>query len=725
LIGAMLLAAVGAARPAIGAAQEGPDADGAFRDPAARALILRAREARARDIEGMSSYEGILREHIYVGLSAARFRRERGLFEQERVARLRWSADGDRAIQWLGARQAIPIVGADTRRDEILAEGRMRGAGAEVQADLRRELPEDLLGETDLPGFAFDPAGDRLAFGDDWALHPLADSAEAHYRFASGDTLRLALPDGRTIVLQEVRVEPRRADFHLVAGSLWFDAESASLVRASYKPARPFNLLLDEPDDAEDVPGFLQPVEAELSYITVEYSLQEFRYWLPRRFALEGEARLGRVITIPLTVEWVLTDYRVNEDATDIPVTGPLPPGWSRQEQKLTNKETGEVTYVTVIVPETTELLTAPELSQDFGQREPTAFTDDEVNQLKGELDQLLPTHQRFRPRWAWGLQDGLLRYNRVEGLSAGASTRFPLSTDATLTLMGRVGTGDREPNGVVTLDRGSDAGRVTLAGYHELRGTGDWSNPLSFTSSLGAILFGSGTSQFYRATGASFGYAGVGRRTRLEATAFYEDHAAVEVNSTFSVLGQIRDDTVATVLAADAVRVQGVRGRLGWFSGVDPRNLVLTGELLGEAALGDVTYQRAAATLSASHPLPAGLAGALEVGAGALWGDPTLQRLFVLGGSRTLRGFQDEAARGASFWRARAEVASGFPGARLTLFSDAGWAGPREDWSLNDPLVSVGVGASLMDGIIRFDLARGVHRGRGWKVHVYLDGLF
>jgi len=257
-----------------------------FKDPAARELILRARAARERDVEGMHSYEGVLRERIYVGLTALRFRRERALFEQERIARIRWSDDGEQAIHWLGARQAIPVVGADTRRDEVAAAGRVGEAGADVGADLRRELPEELLRQSNLPGFALDPADDRLAFGDDWALHPLSDSADAHYRFASGDTLRIHLPPDRAVVLHEVMVEPRRADFHLVAGSLWFDAETHSLVRASYRPARPFNLLLDEPEDAEDVPAILQPVEAEISYITVEYSLHELRYWLPRRFAM-------------------------------------------------------------------------------------------------------------------------------------------------------------------------------------------------------------------------------------------------------------------------------------------------------------------------------------------------------------------------------------------------------------------------------------------------------
>ena len=117
-----------------------------------------------------------------------------------------------------------------------------------------------------------------------------------------------------------------------MAGSLWFDAESASLVRATYKPGRPYNLAIDEPGESDDVPGFLQPIEAEIHYITVEYSLQELRYWLPRRFTFEGEARLGSFLRIPITIEWNVGSYLVNEAETDLLATGELPDGWQRQE---------------------------------------------------------------------------------------------------------------------------------------------------------------------------------------------------------------------------------------------------------------------------------------------------------------------------------------------------------------------------------------------------------
>lgn len=706
------------------AGQGVPAPDDAFRDPAARTLILRARDARIRDIEGMASYEGLLREHIYVGLTAARFRRERGLFEQERVARLRWSADGERAIQWIGARRAVPIVGADTRRDQAIAQGEVRRAGNEVSADMRRQLPDELLGEVDLPGFAFDPSGDRLAFGDDWALHPLSDSADAHYRFSSGDTLTLRLPDGRSIVLEEVLVEPRRADFHLVAGSLWFDAESAALVRATYRPARTFNLLLDEPEDAEDVPGFLQPVEAEISYITVEYSLQEFRYWLPRRFALEGEARLGRMVRIPLTVEWTVGDYTVNQASSEIRLKGPLPPGWSRREQRIVDKGTGRVSYVTVIVPETAGLLASPRLSEGFGQRTSTAFTDAEISDLKGELETLLPTYRRFQPQVSWGIAQGNTRHNRVEGLSTGVSVAFPFTPVTSLGLKARIGTGDLRPYGAATLTRGRGDGQWTISGYHRLDVMGDWENPFALTNSLKSLFLGADWGQYYRTTGAEMAFARTGKRTRLTLSGFSERQRPVDVEADFFLLKPISDRTPQSMLQADSVGVAGGRMALRWFSSVDPHGLILSGQLLGEAVGGDARYQRAAATVAASHPLPAGLAGAVEIGAGALWGDDILQRNFFLGGSGTLRGFEGMSVSGTSFWRSRAELATGFAGARLMLFGDAAWAGPRADFAFNDPYASVGVGTSLLDGLIRFDVARGVRRGSRWRLHFYLDGI-
>ncbi|NJD17905.1 MAG: hypothetical protein FIA95_01265 [Gemmatimonadetes bacterium] len=616
---ALVAVLLGATQPL--AAQVREQAPDAFRDPAVRALMQRAWAARERDVEGLRSYEGILRERIYVGLTALRFRRERGLFEQERIARIRWSADGEKAIHWLGARRAIPIVGADTRRDEVAAQGKVGEAGADVRDDLRGQLPQELLRDRELPAFALDPADDRLAFGGDWALHPLSDTADAHYRFASGDTLTVHLPPDRQVVLYEVMVEPRRADFHLVAGSLWFDAETASLVRASYRPARPFDLLVDEPQDAEDVPAILQPVEAEISYITVEYSLHEFRYWLPRRFAMEGEARMGRLVRIPLTVEWSIGGYEVNQASSRIPVAGPLPPGWSRSEERVED-ERGRVSYYTVVVPETRQLLTSAELSPEAVQRTPTAFTDDEVNELRGELQALLPTYRRFRPQAAWGLTQGLTRYNRVEGLSVGGKLELPVTTTFGASLEGRIGTGDRVPNVAATLASGPADRQWTLSGYHRLAANDDWSTPFSLGSSLSNLLFGSSVGEFHRSTGVSLGYARIGRATRVSLSGFFERHRAVDRTTDFSVPELFGTHPMRDVVPATPATLQGARASLRWFNGQDPHGWILTGQLLGEAAVGDASYRRGAIVLGASHPLVLGLAGAVEAGAGTRLGD-------------------------------------------------------------------------------------------------------
>lgn len=714
------------------AGQDPAPAEDAFRDPAAHALVLRARAAREREVEGIQSYEGVLRERIYVGLTALSFRRERGLFEQERIARIRWTDQGERAVQWIGARRAIPIVGADTRVDgRPLAEEGGEGPGEGVRRELRNDLPAELLGDTDLPSFAFDPGGgDRLTFGDDWALHPLADTATAHYRYGSGDTLRLGLPD-RDLVLYEIRVEPRRADFHLVAASLWFEAETAALVRATYRPARPFDLELDEPEDAEDVPGFLRPVVAEIRFITVEYSLHELRFWLPRRFAMEGEARLGGVARIPLTVEWNIRDYRINE-ASVMPLEGPLPRGWSRHEERVEEND-GTVRYVTVVVPDRDSLMASPELSAGLGPRAAAAFSDQEVQELRDELESLLPTYRLYRPDFAWGLERGLVRFNRVEGLSLGVAGEVPLSPRTRVTATARLGTGDREPYGTLALRHGPEERPWTLEGYHRLESMNDRDDPFSLPGSLTNLLLGTDRGEYVRTTGAAVGHTRTGRTVRWHVEAFGERQAPVTLTTDFFVLGELglRDDTVNAVRAADRVDVLGVRGRMDWYRGIDPDGLILTGGLRAEVGRGDAGYQRIAGRGSLGHPLLLGLDGALELEGGAVWGsDIPVQRSYFLGGTETLRGFNANGLLGESFWRARAELASGFPGARAVLFGDAGWIGPRADFSDRafDPdriLVSAGVGASLLDGLFRVDLARALRGGSGWKVHAYFDGLF
>lgn len=705
-----------------------------YSTPEVEALVRRARLARQAGVDGIDSYEAKLSQRIYVGLTALRFRRERGIFEHERIARVRWSADGDRVIQWEGLRTAIPIAGLDTGNPGG-AEARLAfndsSASISANSELEQDMAEDLLDEVEMPAFDFDPGGDRLTFGSDdedgdlWALNPLADTAAAHYRFHAGDTLTVALPmNEREIVLHEVRVEPRRADYRLVAASLWFDAESAALVRATYKPARPIDLAVDEPGDDDDVPGFLQPLEADVDYVTVEYSLQDFEFWMPRRFAFEGEARLGALARIPITLEWSLTQYRVNEAESDLLVTGDLPEGWRRQENVETDS-LGNETRVVVIVPTVEELRESSDLSADFGARSPGAFSESEVRALEAELDGLLPSYNRFRPRFGWGLDSGLLRYNRAEGLSVGASTTLPLTPWVGFEAAARFATGSERLYGSGTLLAGPEESQWSASGYHELRSMSDRLDPFDLKSSLSHAILGNDHGQYLEAAGASLGYRRLGERTRLSVEGFAERHRPVELGAEFSLRGQWGDAPIQPLLQAESIELRGARGDFSWFHGLDPNGLIVTGGVRGEIATGDESYQRTSATVTASHPLPLGLAGAFEVSGGTTWGDAPLQRAFFLGGTESVRGYDTNVMYGESYWAGRAELATGFAAARLSLFTDLGWAGDRGSFAWDDRIQGVGVGASLLDGIFRLDLARSLRGPRAWKLHAYLDGLF
>lgn len=716
-----------------GAASQAVPAD-TYATTEVEALVRRARLARQVGVEGIDSYEAKLQQRIYVGLTALRFRRERGLFEHERIARVRWSADGNRVIQWEGLRTAIPIAGLDTGNPEG-GEARLAfsdsSASISANAEFERDMAEELLDEVEMPAFDFDPGGDRISFGsndedgDLWALNPLADTAAAHYRYHAGDTLTVALPvNERAIVLHEIRVEPRRADFRLVAGSLWFDAETAALVRATYKPARPIDLAVSEPGDGDDVPGFLQPLEADIDYVTVEYSLQDFEFWMPRRFAFEGEARLGSLARVPITMEWSLTQYRVNEPETELLATGDLPEGWRRQENVETDS-LGNETSVVVVVPTVEELRESPDLSEDFGARSPGAFTESEVRALEAELDGLLPSYNRFRPRFAWGLGSGLLRYNRAEGLSVGASTTLPLAPSVGFEASARFATGSERLYGSGTLLAGPDESQWSARGYHELRSMSEILDPFDLKSSLSHAVLGNDHGEYLEASGASLGFRRLGDRTRFSLVAFTERHRPVQLAADFSLRAEWGDVQVQPLLQAERVELRGARGGFSWFHGLDPNGLVMTGALQGEAATGDASYQRVSATLTASHPLPLGLAGAFEVSGGSTWGDSPVQRSFFLGGTESVRGYDTNVMYGESYWAGRAEIATGFAAARLSLFTDLGWAGDRGGFDWDERIQGAGVGASLLDGIFRLDLARSLRGPRAWKLHAYLDGLF
>ena len=62
----------------------------------------------------------------------------------------------------------------------------------------------------------------------------------------------------------------------------------------------------------------------------------------------------------------------------------------------------------------------------------------------------------------------------------------------------------------------------------------------------------------------------------------------------------------------------------------------------------------------------------------------------------------------------------------RPTLFADMGWVGDRTKMSeVGRPMSGVGAGVSFLDGLFRFDVARGLYPLKQFRVDLYLEAKF
>jgi hemolysin activation/secretion protein len=144
------------------------------------------------------------------------------------------------------------------------------------------------------------------------------------------------------------------------------------------------------------------------------------------------------------------------------------------------------------------------------------------------------------------------------------------------------------------------------------------------------------------------------------------------------------------------------------------------------EAATGSFDYSRGMFDFTVSHGLTHRVDGAVTVGVGTSGGSVPTQRLWYLGGTQTVRGQAAGAAIGNAYWLSRLELGSSFVGARPVVFGDVGWAGDRSDWKHpGRPLSGAGVGASFMDGLVRFDVARGIYPEKKIRANLYVDARF
>ena len=737
--------------PIRASAQDGTDA---YVNEAARELVRQARE-RLRTVDArIEQYTTTARERFSAGLRMGPV--EKLVYRRETATRIDWSRSGPVRLDVLGMREVTPMFKAEP------------------------EVPFDISAE--LLSLAFDPAnvGVLMRVDSTGIPHPLSAGSENHYRFEAGGTTEIRLPDGRTIVLRELRVIPRRRAPNLISGSLWLHAETHAIVQAYFKLARAFDVDRDgngaafgdrEPDTTGtrrsitlgDIP-FLRPIRAELDFIAIEYGLWEFNWWLPRLLAGQGVVQIGGV-RLPLTYERTYEGYTVRGDTSAALSVRPdtLPRRCrervrfatssadavrdsirqSRTDSERNRRERYAEAYraergdtTSVADCEREYIITAPSDSVLLRSAELPATAYEAAVELISEAElKAIADRALALPDAPWKLQAPLfqwgprapIRYNRVEGLSLAARTFFDLGP-ATLEAQARIGLADLEPRGELAFDRGGDVLQTRLAAYRRLQPTTTTTTVPGGLASLGALLFGRDDVQYFDALGGELTVRPPGARTQWYDLRFYaERQRAVQRNTHFSVAHLINSNNrFHENFTADAADQIGARLRLRAAAGTNPAAPRVAGELSLGAETGDYQIFRPEALLRISTPLPWGWALGIEAGAGTVEGsDIPTQALWRLGGAPTLRGYTSNALEGERYWRTRADLGIGIQArpcyAVLGRSLDRSAQLPSDS---SGALLSTGAGLSLFDGFVRLDLARALRAPKGWRLHLYLNGV-
>lgn len=711
------------------APQAQPPREAAYLDAAARDLVARARSYRDHIDRSISRYQTRGLERITLGVSA--LRRERLMYRREIATRIDWQRDGIPVVEVEGAREVIPVA--------------FRGV----------QLPDDL--DSDVMDQAFDPGSDRLFLGlrdSSFIFHPLGRLAENHYRFRSGDTTQIRLQDGRTLRLAALEIIPAIRDVHHVTGTIWIDTDSNAMVRGVFTLADEFRLARDvEEDEDDDIPGWLNVISADVKYLTIEYGLWQLRWWLPRMLAFEASASVGSLVHFPLRYEMRWDAYTVEGDTTMALVPRPRDESgriiYSNRGMPLSEMDTlvadsiANACYAKgycrcdadscrnfrVIVPDDTmALLESSRLPPSPYSEEHLLLSEAELESLEEALREGLPEApwQLPMPEFAWGLADvGLIRYNRVEALSIGARSRLDLGK---LQLEGeaRLGVADLEPNGELRVMREGRNTTWTLGGYRRLAAMDASARPLGFGNSFNALFLGRDDGEYFRTLGAELRLTPSDPTVRgWEFRLFGERQRLAEVETEASLPHLFdRSQVFRPNRAADDADQAGAEAVLRYDRGLDPNRVRwgLEVQLLGST--GTYDFARGSLGTHVIFPIGSDLTGSLEGVTGWSGGSVPVQSLWYLGGPGSLRGYSGATLGGESFWRGRAEIGYGFPGASLALFGDAGWAGPRDLFTSDPAMIGVGVGGSFMDGLIRVDLARAIRGPTGWRLDLYLDGL-
>ena len=758
--------AIFALSAALSVAQQ--DTSNAYLDPHARELVAQVRERRELVDRSITRYQALAKERISMGLRTRL--RDRLFYRRETASRIDWRRGGPINITVLGAREAVPVVTpkvsipTDLKNflprlafDPMDTEALMRvdtttlknplATGGEANYRYRTGDSTTInLGDRKIKLIELEVIPRRSEFqlitGSFWIDSDTHSIVQVTFRPSRPFDLERDSDD------EDDRREARRMPGFLkpIRADLEYVTLEYGLMHLRWWMPR---LIAVE--------GYFQmgslktPLNYERSYEQYDVEGDTVATLVSRKSMRNGEVTdsAGTVIKpcrpgMEMNVSVDIDDkpptaqeqerqrqraeeqrerQRQRQRARTQPDT--TAPDTARERRRREREECAKLYNVTIA--DSAKLLSATELPQSFYESGEVLTSDEELQKLAKQLGKLADPPWEFRrPSFAWGpLASGMFRYNKVEALSMGARTNFDfgrLALDGT----GRIGIADLEPNGEIGLARNGRRSSIRLAGYRRLDVMDKASGFGGISSTLDAFFFGNDDRAYYRSLGGELIVRPADARPQwFDLRLFAEKQRAASTETDFSIAHVVNEDHLFLPnLKADRADEAGAALTLRWAGGQNPAKLRGSVELHADASTGTFDFTRESATLYVGTPLPLHLAGAVEVSAGTSTGPVPIQSLWYLGGIRSMRGYSIDAASGTAFWRARAEIGTGLPMMRLTGFTDFGWAGDRTDVRTRASMLSVGAGASFLDGLLRIDLARSLRGQRDWKLHASVDGI-
>ena len=549
----------------------------------------------------------------------------------------------------------------------------------------------------------------RMGDGDEVAdvPHPVAMGSDSVYAFRLADSLSIRLPgQGAEIRVYEVEVRPRRTDRSALVGSLFVDRRSGDVVRMTFTFTP------------------VSYVDRRLDYISVslDNGLWEGRYWLPneqtlqiRRQIPELDFAAGAVIQGRMRI----LDYTFNDTISATTFVG-------SRVVAVPEAQRREFTFEKGLYDDL----------NDAGLSPPP-----DLAEIRRQAASLLGTPRLSGlPSWRLNLESAsaVLHYNRVEGLTPGLGVSYVPGPPWRADFAAGYAFGPDRPWLSATLRRElPERGDVLLrVRWRELVDVGVAPGVPPAINTLTGMFAGDDFLDPYYSSGLQL----MLRRTlrpRWQGSAelrLEQQRSALltQRSALFSDSALFRP--VRAIDEGDAVALIGTVRR----STPDPRATDWGGTLRVEAGsfegtayirpTVDAIVRRASADQRRALLLR-GAAGYVSI-------EPPSQRLFVLGGTNTLPGYDYRSFAGRSFGSLQAEattslvepwlslrilgaaaVTGGLPSTALDVGTRSAW----KHWNVTDTdgiRTSFGVGASLLWDLLRLDAVRGLNGGK-WRVQV------